>query len=211
MTKRRRRNQTPAAQLQPSGRRAGEPGFTILVSLLAIAVALSGAAYAAATIGPGEIAKNAVRKQHIRNNEVSRTDLDRKAFSVRFGAGVLGGEVIGFSMPASLSGDDAAPPIGRSGSPEFAPVVAPRRVVISRLYANADAAPNRGVWMRLRSGGQYLSCLIPAGQRRCHNNKDRIVLDAGDQYDVFLGDDGQNTDQALPAHDYRFAYVVTPR
>jgi hypothetical protein len=45
------------------------------VGLLALIVALSGTAYAATTVGPDEIAKNAIRAKHIKKENVRGKDL----------------------------------------------------------------------------------------------------------------------------------------
>jgi hypothetical protein len=45
------------------------------LALLALIVALSGTAYAASTVGPDEIAKNAVRSKHIKKENVRGKDL----------------------------------------------------------------------------------------------------------------------------------------
>lgn len=51
------------------------------VGLLALAVALSGTAYAVNSVGPRDIKRNAVMKRHLRHNSVGATELGK---TVRF-------------------------------------------------------------------------------------------------------------------------------
>lgn len=48
------------------------------IAMIALAVALSGTAYAANRIGPRDIARNAVRSVHIAPNQVRSADLNRR-------------------------------------------------------------------------------------------------------------------------------------
>ena len=64
-----------------------------LLSVIAIVLALSGGAYAAATIGPDDIKRNAVRSKHLRDGSVARADLSasvRRALAARPGTGGRG-------------------------------------------------------------------------------------------------------------------------
>ena len=53
------------------------------LALIALFVALSGTAYAAATIGSGDIERNAVRSKHIKRGNVRGSDLANGAVSAR--------------------------------------------------------------------------------------------------------------------------------
>ena len=55
--------------------------FANLTSLLALFVALGGTVYAAATIGPSDIKRNAVRAKHIKANNVKRPDIAANAIN----------------------------------------------------------------------------------------------------------------------------------
>ena len=55
--------------------------FTTVMALLALFVALGGTVYAAATIGAGDIKKNAVRAKHIKNGTVKRADVANNAIN----------------------------------------------------------------------------------------------------------------------------------
>lgn len=59
----------------PDRRRPRHSRHAIVVSYLALLVALSGTAWAAATIGPNDIKKNAVRSKHIKKSNVKKRDL----------------------------------------------------------------------------------------------------------------------------------------
>jgi hypothetical protein len=50
--------------------------------LVALFIVLGGGAYAAAKIGPNDIAKNAVRSKHIKNGQVKKADLGAGAVTV---------------------------------------------------------------------------------------------------------------------------------
>ena len=53
--------------------------FANVVSMIALFVALSGVAWAAATIGADDIKRNAVRSRHIQNGQVKRGDIRNDA------------------------------------------------------------------------------------------------------------------------------------
>ena len=55
--------------------------YANIMSTVAVFAALGGGAYAAATIGPDDIQRNAVRSKHIKKNQVGRKHLKRKAVS----------------------------------------------------------------------------------------------------------------------------------
>src|SRR5687767_8073044 len=53
--------------------------FANVTSILALFVALGGTVYAAATIGPSDIKRNAVRAKHIKSGNVKRADVANNA------------------------------------------------------------------------------------------------------------------------------------
>jgi hypothetical protein len=60
----------------PDPRRLGHPRHATVISYLALFVALSGTAWAAATIGADDIKRNAVRSKHIKKKQVKKSDLN---------------------------------------------------------------------------------------------------------------------------------------
>jgi len=69
--------------------------YANIMSTIALFAALGGGAYAAATIGPDDIQRNAVRSKHIKKNQVGRKHLKRKAVST---AKLAGGAVTGAKL-----------------------------------------------------------------------------------------------------------------
>ena len=73
--------------------------FTTVTSLLALFIALGGTVYAAATIGAGDIKRNAVRAKHIKSANVKRADIAPNA--------VNGGRVANESLAAADLGPNS--------------------------------------------------------------------------------------------------------
>ena len=69
--------------------------YANIMSTVAVFATLGGGAYAAATIGPDDIQRNAVRSKHIKKNQVGRKHLKRKAVST---AKLAGGAVTGVKL-----------------------------------------------------------------------------------------------------------------
>ena len=61
--------------MKPKLRSLRTPSPAMVVAMIALFVALSGSAWAVATIGPGQIDTNAVRSRHIKNGQVKNADL----------------------------------------------------------------------------------------------------------------------------------------
>ena len=77
--------------MTPNGSRTPRHlSFANVVSLLALFVALGGTVYAAATIGAGDIKRNAVRAKHIKSGNVKRADIANNAVNA---AKIAGGSV----------------------------------------------------------------------------------------------------------------------
>jgi len=183
------------------------------VALLAIAVALGGTATAShLVVRASDIQKNAVRSKHVKKNAVKLRQLKVGNVARRFGSGVLGGRVDGFTLDVSQGGDEARPPIGVSESvSELFDVVAPRRMVISDVTVDAADPVVRRINLRIRASQNIgvVGCIIEIGERRCNSGKARLVVPRGAEIDVWVGDAGPN-DVELTDNGYRFAYRVTP-
>ena len=182
---------------------------------LALAVALSGTAYAASKLGPNDIANNAIRSKHIAAKQVKKPDANAKSLSKLFGAGVLGGEVEGFGAGANVGLISTIAPMGRwAGGADTWQFVAPKKVRARQIYAVrlAGAVPaGRVVVLAIRRNPgapdfKEVRCTIPAGAFKCRS-KGKLVFKRGDILGAQLRSPaGPN----LPSSTFLFGYRLTP-
>ena len=79
--------------------------YANVMATIAVFVALGGGAYAAATIGPGDIKKNAVRAKHIKANSVTPAKLKKAPLWARVQAnGAISAQSGGISVISELGG-----------------------------------------------------------------------------------------------------------
>jgi hypothetical protein len=182
---------------------------------LALAVALSGTGYAAAKLGPDDIAKNAIRSKHIAPKQVKAADANRKSLSKLLGTGALGGEVRDFGIGGNSGLQSAIAPIGEGSGAESWRFVAPKRMRARDLYAIrvAGAVPaGREVILAIRRNVgepdfKELRCTMPAGASRCGSNG-KLSFRRGDVVSAQLRTD--SSPAALPDSTFLFGYRLVP-
>lgn len=144
------------------------PSPATALALLALFVALCSGAYAAATIGAGDIKPNAIHSRHIKDNQVKAQDLNTPSVSKLYGSGVLGGSGVVPALAANVPGVIDLPPIGDGGG--FG-MPAPAKMKLRQLTVRRGgvAAPTRPILVSVFNDATdtFLTCAIPIGGSQC--------------------------------------------
>lgn len=183
------------------------------IALVAVFVSLGGTAVAShLVVRASDIRDDAVRARHINEDSVRQKQAHVGQLSTLFGAGIIGGQIEGLTVPVSQSGDESRPPIGTSSSvTESFDITAPRRMVVRDVTVDAAAPVVRRINLRIRAKPNIglVGCVIEVGETSCESGNDRLVVPRDGRIDVWVGDLGPN-DVELTENAYRFAYRLTP-
>jgi hypothetical protein len=182
---------------------------------VALAIALSGTAYAATKLGPNDIAKNAIRSKHIAAKQVKLPDVNRRSLGKALGAGTLGGEVEDFGAGGGVGLQAAIAPIGEGRGTDSWRFVAPKKMRARDLFVRRGAGPvpaGREVTLAIRRNlgepdFKELLCRIPAGSSTC-GSKGRLLFRRGDELSAQLRTPSSAT--ALPESLFLFGYRLVP-
>jgi hypothetical protein len=181
----------------------------------ALVIALSGTAYAAAKLGPDDIANNAIRSRHIAPNKVKSKHVNHKSLSKRFGTGALGGQVDDFAAGGNVGRQVTIAPIGKGEGSDSWRFVVPRKMRARDPFMLRTSGPvpgGREVALRILRNqstpqAAEIGCTIDGGESSCRSNA-KLKFKRGDILSVQIVTPASGT--ALPSSDFTFSYRLVP-
>lgn len=181
----------------------------------ALLIALSGTAYAAAKLGPDDIANNAIRSRHIAPSKVKDKHVNHKSLSRRFGTGALGGQVDDFSAGGNVGRQVTIAPIGKGEGVDSWRFAVPRKMRARDPYMlrGLGAVPaGREVELRIWRNqstpqAKDIGCTIDGGESRCRSNA-KLKFQRGDILSAQIITPASGT--PLPSSDVFFSYRLAP-
>lgn len=181
----------------------------------ALVIALSGTAYAAAKLGPGDIADNAIRSKHIAPNKVKNKHANHKSLSKRFGTGALGGQVDDFAAGGNVGRQVTIAPIGKGEGVDSWRFVVPRKMRARDPYLLRPSGAVPGgrelelrIWRNQSTPqAQDIGCTIGGAESKCRSNA-KLKFKRGDIFSSQIVTPASGT--ALPSSDLIFSYRLVP-